>query len=115
LPQALRQLDHALELSLLVVLADQVAHHVGAEAALRADGEALAGDMAARLVDAALERFERLKLGQLGRPVLDRFGVRTSILAERFDAGEDIEVLAREYSAPPEAIQNAIRYERRAA
>jgi hypothetical protein len=67
LPQALRQLDHALELSLLVVLADQVAHHVGAEAALRADGEALEGDMAARLVDAALERFERLKLGQLGR------------------------------------------------
>jgi len=50
-----------------------------------------------------------------GRPVLDRFGVRTAILAERFDAGEDIEALAREYSAPPEAIQNAIRCERRAA
>lgn len=50
-----------------------------------------------------------------GRPVLDRFGVRTAILAERFDAGDDIEVLAREYSAPPEAIQNAIRCERRAA
>lgn len=50
-----------------------------------------------------------------GRPVLDRLGVRTAILAERFDAGDDIEVLAREYSAPPEAIQNAIRCERRAA
>lgn len=50
-----------------------------------------------------------------GRPVLDRLGVRTSVLAERFDAGDDIEVLAREYSAPPEAIQNAIRCERRAA
>ncbi len=50
-----------------------------------------------------------------GRPILDRFGVRTAILAERFDAGEDIEALAREYSAPPEAIQNAIRCERRAA
>ena len=50
-----------------------------------------------------------------GRPVLDRFGVRTAILAERFDAGEDIDVLAREYSAPPQAIQNAIRCERRAA
>lgn len=50
-----------------------------------------------------------------GRPVLDRFGVRTAILAERFDAGDDIEVLAREYEAPPEAIQNAIRCERRAA
>jgi uncharacterized protein (DUF433 family) len=50
-----------------------------------------------------------------GRPVLDRFGVRTAILAERFDAGDDIDVLAREYSAPSEAIQNAIRCERRAA
>lgn len=50
-----------------------------------------------------------------GRPVLDRFGVRTAILAERFDAGEDINVLAEEYSAPAEAIQNAIRCERRVA
>ena len=50
-----------------------------------------------------------------GRPVLDRLGVRTAILAERFDAGDDIDILAREYAAPPEAIQNAIRCERRAA
>ena len=50
-----------------------------------------------------------------GRPVLDRFGVRTAILAERFDAGEDIDALAEEYSAPTEAIQNAIRCERRVA
>lgn len=50
-----------------------------------------------------------------GRPVLDRLGVRTAVLAERFDAGDDIDVLAREYEAPPEAIQNAIRCERRAA
>ncbi len=50
-----------------------------------------------------------------GRPVLDQLGVRTAILAERFDAGDDIDVLAREYEASPEAIQNAIRCERRAA
>lgn len=50
-----------------------------------------------------------------GRPVLDRLGVRTAILAERFDAGDNIDVLAREYEAPPEAIENAIRCERRAA
>lgn len=50
-----------------------------------------------------------------GRPVLDGFGVRTAILAERFDAGEDIEALAQEYAAPAEAIQNAIRCERRVA
>lgn len=50
-----------------------------------------------------------------GRPVLDRLGVRTAILYERFMAGEDIEELARDYGAPPDAIQNAIRCERRAA
>jgi uncharacterized protein (DUF433 family) len=50
-----------------------------------------------------------------GRPVLDRLGVRTSVLAERFDAGDNIEVLARDYAVPPEAIENAIRCERRAA
>jgi uncharacterized protein (DUF433 family) len=50
-----------------------------------------------------------------GRPVLDQFGVRTAILAERFDAGDDIDVLARDYAAPPVAIQKAIRCERRAA
>jgi uncharacterized protein (DUF433 family) len=50
-----------------------------------------------------------------GRPVLDRLGVRTAILYERFMAGENIEELSRDYGAPPEAIQNAIRCERRAA
>ena len=50
-----------------------------------------------------------------GRPILDRLGVRTAILAERFDAGDNVEDLAREYEAPPEAVQNAIRCERRAA
>ena len=46
-----------------------------------------------------------------GRPVLDGLGVRTSILAERFKAGDLIDELAREYDASPEAIQNAIRCE----
>ena len=50
-----------------------------------------------------------------GRPVLDGVGVRTTMLAERFQTGDSIEELAREYSAAPEAIQNAIRCERRAA
>ncbi len=50
-----------------------------------------------------------------GRPILDGLGVRTAILAERFDAGDNFEVLANEYAAPLEAIQNAIRCERRAA
>lgn len=46
-----------------------------------------------------------------GRPVLDGIGIRTSILAERFKAGETIEELARDYSAAPAAVQNAIRCE----
>ncbi len=50
-----------------------------------------------------------------GRPVLDGLGVRTSVLAERFDAGDSIDQLAREYAAPADAVQNAIRCERRAA
>jgi len=50
-----------------------------------------------------------------GRPVLDGLGVRTAILYERFMAGEDVSDLARDYDAPPEAIENAIRCERRAA
>lgn len=50
-----------------------------------------------------------------GRPVLDGLGVRTAILYERFMAGEDVPDLARDYDAPPEAIENAIRCERRAA
>jgi uncharacterized protein (DUF433 family) len=50
-----------------------------------------------------------------GRPVLDRLGVRTAILYERFMTGENIEELSRDYGAPPEAIENAIRCERRAA
>lgn len=50
-----------------------------------------------------------------GRPVLDGLGVRTEVLAERFLAGEMVEELAHDYSAPPEAIENAIRCELRRA
>lgn len=50
-----------------------------------------------------------------GRPVLDGYGVRTAIVAERFQAGEKVEELAREYGVPSEAIENAIRCEPRAA
>ena len=50
-----------------------------------------------------------------GRPVLDGYGLRTAIIAERFEAGEQIEELAKDYGVPPEAVENAIRCERRAA
>lgn len=50
-----------------------------------------------------------------GRPVLDGLGVRTAVVYERFMAGDSIEVLARDYSVPTQAVQDAIRCERRAA
>lgn len=50
-----------------------------------------------------------------GRPVVDGFGLRTAIVTERFEAGEKIEELAKDYGVPSEAIENAIRCERRAA
>jgi uncharacterized protein (DUF433 family) len=50
-----------------------------------------------------------------GRPVLDGLGVRTGVLAERFIAGEMVGELAHDYGASPEAIENAIRCELRAA
>ena len=50
-----------------------------------------------------------------GRPVIDGFGVRSAIINERFMANESIEEIARDYSVPVEAIQNAIRCERLAA
>jgi len=50
-----------------------------------------------------------------GRPVLDGLGVRTTVVFERFMAGENIEVLARDYAVPAQAVQDAIRCERLAA
>jgi uncharacterized protein (DUF433 family) len=50
-----------------------------------------------------------------GRPVLDGYGLRTAIVSERFQAGENIEDLAKDYGVPLDAVQNAIRCERRAA
>lgn len=50
-----------------------------------------------------------------GRPVLDGYGLRTAVLAERFYAGESVEDLARDYGVPSEAIENALRAEPRAA
>jgi uncharacterized protein (DUF433 family) len=50
-----------------------------------------------------------------GRPVIDGYGLRTAVLAERFYAGETVEELANDYGVPSEAIQNALRCEPRAA
>src|ERR1043166_5412513 len=50
-PPPVRELHHALELSFLVVLGDEVAGHIGAEPALRADPEALDRNVLCRFLD----------------------------------------------------------------
>lgn len=50
-----------------------------------------------------------------GRPVLEGTGIPTAILAERFKAGDSPEVLADDYGRPKQEIEEAIRYELKAA
>ena len=50
-----------------------------------------------------------------GRPVLVTTGTRTSALVERFNAGESIDALAKDYGSPRQAIEEAIRFELQAA
>lgn len=50
-----------------------------------------------------------------GRPTLDGTNIPTSVLAERFNAGDSPEELAEDYGRPKEEIDEAIRYELQAA
>ncbi len=50
-----------------------------------------------------------------GKPVLHGTGIPTSILAERFHAGDSMSMLASDYGKPIEQIEEAIRYEPKAA
>ena len=50
-----------------------------------------------------------------GRPIADRCGVKTATFAERFVAGESVRSLARDYDVRVSEVEEAIRYERRAA
>ncbi|MEW6366260.1 MAG: DUF433 domain-containing protein [Acidobacteriota bacterium] len=50
-----------------------------------------------------------------GRPVLRGTGIPTEVLAERFNSGESIEDLAKDYARDRDEIEEAIRCELRAA
>jgi uncharacterized protein (DUF433 family) len=50
-----------------------------------------------------------------GRPTLADSGIPTRIIAGRFEAGESFASLARDYERSQEEIEEAIRWERRAA
>lgn len=48
---------------------------------------------------------------EFGRPVLAGTGIATSIIAERYKAGESVEQLAEDYGRAPLEIQEAVRCE----
>jgi uncharacterized protein (DUF433 family) len=50
-----------------------------------------------------------------GRPVLAKTGTQTAILVDRFNAGESVDELAKDYDSPRQAIEEAIRFELQAA
>ncbi len=50
-----------------------------------------------------------------GRPVIANTGVRTSILAERYRAGDSMQVLVDDYGLDQSLIEEAIRFEMRKA
>jgi uncharacterized protein (DUF433 family) len=50
-----------------------------------------------------------------GRPCIAGTGVPTSIIAERHEAGDSIALLAKDYGRSTEEIEEALRYESRAA
>jgi len=50
-------------------------------------------------------------LVSFGRPILSGTGIPTSVIAERYKAGEGIEELAEDYGRPSLEIEEAIRCE----
>lgn len=50
-----------------------------------------------------------------GRPMLDHHGVKTATIAARFEAGESVRFLAGDYDLKASEVEEAIRYEKRAA
>lgn len=49
-----------------------------------------------------------------GRPVVARRSISTQAIAERIDAGESVDELARDYDLRPDEIEEAVLYERAA-
>jgi len=49
-----------------------------------------------------------------GRPVIDKAGIKTSTIVERFDAGESLGEIAEDYDIGVPEVEEAIRYERAA-
>lgn len=52
---------------------------------------------------------------KFGRPCLAGTGIATNVIVERFDAGDTISQIAKDYRRPPSDIEEAIRFEKAAA
>ena len=48
-----------------------------------------------------------------GRPVIQGTGIPTAVLAERFQAGDTVDELSKDYGQEPVRIEDAIRFEAR--
>lgn len=46
-----------------------------------------------------------------GRPVVDRRSISTAVIAERFRAGESVNVIAEDYDLEASEVEEALRYE----
>ena len=51
----------------------------------------------------------------LGRPTLPETGVRTAIIVQRFRGGDSLQALANDYGRSIGEIEEAVRFESRAA
>jgi len=47
-----------------------------------------------------------------GRPIVERRGIKTAMIAERFDVGESVRSIATDYDLEIPDVEEAIRYER---
>ncbi|ACV58168.1 MULTISPECIES: DUF433 domain-containing protein [Alicyclobacillus] len=48
-----------------------------------------------------------------GRPVISRQGIRTDVLWERWEAGDSIADIAKDYGITPAEVETVLRFEAR--
>src|SRR5687767_14072837 len=102
-------LDHALELALLVVLADQVADRVGAEAALRAEGELLERQILCRLVDSLPQEIRAFQFRHLGAHQSQHHDLSLGHEAQRREAAGARAVVLEEKTLVRQLVEQSLR------
>src|SRR4051812_9244568 len=108
-PDLPRELDHALELALLVVLADEVADHVRAEAALRAYREALERDVLRSFFHLPRQLVEGFQFGNFGTYDSEHHDLVLWHEAQRREASGARRVVFQEEAAVRQLVEEALR------